>query len=244
MLEALAEDVQAGIGRDAAALADLARRVEHREVQPRVAAPVAGRPDHRRDAAGPEVEPGRLVGEREPGWGSGSRTSVVRPVASMWASMSARTRRMRASALATVRPRSAAKPTSWPSMSVRRPVSSTPAAWRVARSRVRWSGRPTELQRGLVAGGDRVRRLVDGAVEAADALQPPVDVHAAVAARQPAVAADGEDDVTAGAGELVGELHAGGRGADDQHTAGRQRVRAAIGRRRDLGDGAVEVVGP
>ncbi len=104
-------------------------------------------------------------------------------------------------------------------------------------------GSADQLERGFVAGGDRVRRLVDGAVEAADALQPPVDVHAAVAARQSGVTADGEDDVPSGVGEFVGELHPGGRGADDQHAAGRQRGRAAVGRRSDLGDGGVEVVG-
>ena len=86
-------------------------------------------------------------------------------------------------------------------------------------------GPADELQRGFVAGGDRVGQLVDGAVEAADALQPPEDVHPAVAARHAGVAADGEHDVTSGVGQLVGELHAGGRGADHEHAAVRQRIR-------------------
>src|SRR5215203_1279871 len=52
VLEALTEDVQAVDGGDAAVLADLAAGVEHGDVQPRVAAAVARRPDDRGDASG------------------------------------------------------------------------------------------------------------------------------------------------------------------------------------------------
>ena len=61
-------------------------------------------------------------------------------------------------------------------------------------------GSTDQLHRRFVAGGHRVGHLVDGAVEAADALEPPEDVHAAVAAGQSGVAADGKNDVAAGAG--------------------------------------------
>src|SRR4029078_5552607 len=68
-------------------------------------------------------------------------------------------------------------------------------------------GTPDQLQRRFAAGRDRVGQLVDGAVEGPDALQPPEDVHAAVAPWQTAVAADGQHDVAAGPGPL-------GRGVD------------------------------
>ena len=40
--------------------------------------------------------------------------------------------------------------------------------------------------------------------------------------------ADREDDLPAGAGQLVGDLHAGRRGADDEHAAGRELRRVAV----------------
>ena len=67
----------------------------------------------------------------------------------------------------------------------------------------------------------RVAHLVDRARRAAGALEPPVDVHAAVAARHPVVPADGQDDLATRGGELVGDLDAGGRRPDDEHAARR-----------------------
>ena len=46
VLEALAEDVEAGHGRAPAPLADLAGPVEHGQVQPRIHAAMTGRPQH------------------------------------------------------------------------------------------------------------------------------------------------------------------------------------------------------
>ena len=69
--------------------------------------------------------------------------------------------------------------------------------------------------------GDRAH-LVDGAVERADLFEPPEDVLASVAARHARVAADGEVHLASGASQLVGELHPGGRGADDEHATGRE----------------------
>jgi hypothetical protein len=64
-----------------------------------------------------------------------------------------------------------------------------------------------ELQRGLPAGGRGVGDVVDGPGQAPGHLEPPEDVHAAVAPRHPGVPADGEGDVPPGAVELVGDLH-------------------------------------
>ena len=54
------------------------------------------------------------------------------------------------------------------------------------------------------------------------------------------MAADGQHDVATGAGELVGDLHAGGGGADDQDAAVGELVGVAVRRRGDLRDGPVE----
>jgi hypothetical protein len=132
----------------------------------------------------------------EVGSGSGSRTSAVR------ASISLRTRRIRLSASATVDLRSAAKRAWWPSAPISRPPSWTPECWS-----------------GLVAGRDGVRDFVDGAVEGAEPLQPPEDVHPPVVAWEAGVAADREHDGPSVVGQLVGELHTGRRRADDQHAA-------------------------
>ena len=56
----------------------------------------------------------------------------------------------------------------------------------------------------------------------AELIQPPEDVASAVAARQSRVTTDRQRDLPSGALNLVGELHAGGRSADDEDAAGRQ----------------------
>ena len=86
----------------------------------------------------------------------------------------------------------------------------------------------------LVPREQAVGHLVDRGVEGADPVEPPEDVHAAVVARHAGVAADGDRHVASGRAELVGELDAGRRGADDQHAAVRQRVGVAVGVRHDL----------
>ena len=97
----------------------------------------------------------------------------------------------------------------------------------------RRAGGTDELERRLEAGGPRVGHRVDGAGEAAGDLEPPVGVHAAVAARHAGVPPDGERDLAARAGELVGDLDARGRGSDDEHAAGRQGVGVAVGAGRE-----------
>ena len=58
-LDAEPQHVEAGRGGDAAVVHDLALGVEHRHAQPPVVAGIPGRPDHRADALGREVEAAR-----------------------------------------------------------------------------------------------------------------------------------------------------------------------------------------
>ena len=98
---------------------------------------------------------------------------------------------------------------------------------------LRRAGGADELERRLQAGGQLVGHRVDGAGQAAGDLEPAVGVQTAVAARHAGVPPDGEGDLAARAGELVGDLDARGRGSDDEHAAGRQGVGAAVGAGRD-----------
>ena len=101
---------------------------------------------------------------------------------------------------------------------------------------VRAIRRADELRRGHVAGADEVVDLVVALVEAADPVEPPHDVAAPVGARHADVLADRDGDLAAGAQQLVGDLDAGGRGADDQDAARPQPVRPLVVERRDLVD--------
>ena len=102
------------------------------------------------------------------------------------------------------------------------------------------AGPADELQRWLASGVSSGAHLVDGAVECADLVEPPEDVHASVAARHPRVAANGEVHVASGASQLVGELHPGGRGADDEHAAVGELAGVPVAGRGELFDGRVE----
>ena len=114
----------------------------------------------------------------------------------------------------------ASAPENWATPSVipaRRPTMRTPWSASVLRSIDRSLGRADQLRRREVAGADEVVDLVVALVEDAGGLHPPEDVAPAVAPRQPHVLADGEGDRSAGAVDLVGELDAGRRRADDEH---------------------------
>ena len=189
-------------------------------MQPGIAAAVAGRPDHRRRPRRvAEVEPARR-GDRPAGCGRfAGRTSSVRPWAAMWPSIRSRTRRSRWSAW---RWWCRGRRRSWRCVRRRtsaRPVRRDAAAASVARSTSPPSVPSDELQRWLAPGVSSGAHLVDGAVERADPVEPPEDVHASIAAWHAGVAADGEVHLASGAAQLVGELHPGGRGADDEHAA-------------------------
>ena len=180
---------------------------------PGVVGAVAGRQDDRPDPFGAQVEP--RPERLQPGRardGPAASTSRVRPARSTYRSMASRK--------ACMRRRHADVRSASPSPNVAmlpcrpwsRPVSRTPRRCSAARSTslstVSAPARPDELEGGLAAGCVRVGHLVDRACEPAGGLEPPEDVHAAVAAGHPGVPADREDDVPARPGELVGDLHA------------------------------------
>ena len=81
-------------------------------------------------------------------------------------------------------------------------------------------GAAHQLQRRLASGSSHIADVVDGLVERPDQVEPPEDVQAPISAWYPAVAADRDGHVAAAAVQLVGELHAGGGRAHDEHTAG------------------------
>jgi hypothetical protein len=111
VLEALTEHVQARDRRAAAALADLARAVEHRRPQPWVGTPVAGCPHDGADTGGAKVEVRDGAGRGDGGMRSAVSISWPSPLASMCWSMRRRSCRMRWSAAATVAGRSVASRT-------------------------------------------------------------------------------------------------------------------------------------
>src|SRR6516164_7408117 len=76
----------------------------------------------------------------------------------------------------------------------------------------------------------RVRggKFVDGAVIVAKPREPPVGVLAAVATWRAPGAADGQKDLSTRFIELFGDLRAGLRAADDQHSPRQKLLRVAI----------------
>ncbi len=95
---------------------------------------------------------------------------------------------------------------------------------------------PGELQRGLPARFRQVPHLLRGLVEHAHPVQPGHDVPAALGPGQAGVPADRKRDGPPGPVDLLGQLHARGRGADHQHAAFRQQPGVAVGRGRHLPD--------
>ena len=100
-----------------------------------------------------------------------------------------------------------------------RPTTSTPELGERVEVERAPLGRADQLRRRDVAGADEVVDLVVALVEHAGGVHPPEDVAPAVGARHAHVLADGERHRAAAAVDLVGELHAGGRAADDEHAA-------------------------
>ena len=94
-------------------------------------------------------------------------------------------------------------------------------------------GRARELHRRHAAGPHDVVHLVVALVEHAGRLHPPVDVATPVHAGPAHVLADGQRDRTTRALDLVGDLHAGRRRADDQHPALGELVGVAVLHRRE-----------
>ena len=96
-----------------------------------------------------------------------------------------------------------------------------------------------EIERRALRRADQLRRrqpprarqvvdLVVALVPDARGVHPPQHVAAAIGPRQPHVLADRERHRPAGAVDFIGQLHAGGRRADDQHAAVGQLVGIAV----------------
>ena len=107
--------------------------------------------------------------------------------------------------------------------------------------------RPTSCRDGSLTGGDGVGHLVDRARQPPGRLEPPEQVHPPVAAGHPGVPADRQDHVAAGPGELVGDLHPGRGGADDEDATRLSwpglRYRSAVSTRTSVGPTAVGTSG-
>ena len=238
MLEPLADDVHTGSGRDAAVLLDAPVRRHDRQPKPGMVRPVAGGKQDGADSLGAQVQRRRQRQERR------QREDAPRatPRGQARPARCDRRRRRESGASAGRRPRPcrarSSRNVARPAVSrSSRPVSRTPFACSAARSRS-LAGQlrvvaADELHGRLLACGRHVRHVVDRAGKAAGALQPPEDVHPAVAAGHPGVPADSEHDRTARSGKLVSDLHARRRSADDEHATGRQLRRVAVLRRCD-----------
>ena len=96
--------------------------------------------------------------------------------------------------------------------------------------------RAGQLHRGQAAGPDEIVHLVVALVEDARRLHPPQDVRPAVAAGHPDVLSHGDADRPPVAQQLVGDLDAARRGADDQDAALGHLVRVPVLDGREGGD--------
>ena len=186
--------------------------VEDGYVDPREVGAEAGGPHHRADLSRAQGEPqGRLA--HAGGFGAFPATpGLGRRSCRADARASGRPGRRRWPAS----PRTARRPSRTPA---NRPTRRTPEAWRALRSSA--ARRADELQRRQVTGPDDVVHLVPPLVEDAERVEPPEDVAAPVGPRHPHVLADRERNASAGALELVGDLHPARGRAHDEHAARR-----------------------
>ena len=117
---------------------------------------MTGGPDDGADAGSAQVEVGEHADGGEGPGAPGFEYLVVKPVGvDVLVDPAEQPVAWRASAAATVAGRSGARRTRWPSTAVTLPRSRTPAAWRVARSSGRRSGRADQLGGRLAAGQRR-----------------------------------------------------------------------------------------
>ena len=209
----------------------IALAVEHRHVEPGVVGAEAGRPDDRPDLAAAEVEAEarRLRRPRSAAkrCGGGDRRRRGRSPSPTRRSCRAAGSILRSASSHMLR----SEPENWalPSlMPASRPTSFTPMSVSALRSSVAALGRAGELQRRHAARPHDVVDLVVALVEHAGGVHPPLDVPAAVDAGRPHVLADRQRHRTARALDLVGDLDAGRRRADDQHAAVGELVRVAV----------------
>ena len=208
---------------DAPVVADVPFRVDDGNVQPAVVGAKAGRPEDRPDLAAAEIDPDARRFRRA------GRLEAFR-LADAPASSAPTRRRSRAAGSASgrqARTCSGARPRRAPSRRVpptTRPTSSTPVAVSALRSSV-VLGRADELGRGQAPGAGQI---VDGVVRLvphARLVHPPQHIASAVPAGKPDVLADRERHRAPRAANLVGELNARRRCADDEHAAVRTAAR-------------------
>ena len=98
------------------------------------------------------------------------------------------------------------------------------------------SREPTSWSEGTLRPRVDVVDLVVAVVEHAGGVHPPLDVPAAIDARHPHMLADRKRHRAARAVDLVGELDAGRRRADDEHAARLELIGVAILHRRQHRD--------
>ena len=220
---------------DAAVVPQVALLVEHRHVEPAVVRTKAGRPDDRPDLAAAQIElqprrrrhAGRLeaLGRADVGVAAvRARPLVERVEQALHLEIGEREHVAQAA--------------------------------REQRAAVAHRGEPAdeldadraervEIERGPLRRADELRRrqpararqvvdLVVALVPHAGRVHPPQHVAAAIGARQPHVLADRQRHGPAGAVDLVGQLHAGRRRADDEHAAFGQVAGIAVVERREL----------
>ncbi len=220
-------------------MANLAGRVEHRHVEPRVRAAEPGRPHDGLDAERTQVEafgrgifrrpaqrherPGRLDGRGEAG-------AIDPPIDAVEQAGQLDVGRghVRNELVAQVHP-----------VAVRAGHAADEphaASFEHAEVECRVVGPADELQRRLVLRDVGVVHLIDALVEEPHRVEPPENVTAAVPPRQPHVASDGQRDGPPRRLDLVGDLDAGRGGADDEHAALGQARRTAVLAGHDLQD--------
>ena len=223
------DPVQPGGLRDhAAVVADLALAIDHRDVQPRVVGAEPGGPEHRLEALGDEVDqdPRVLVDPRR----LGTRSLVV---AGRLVDRVEQALELEVGEVADVAQRAGER---GGAAVHRREASDERGAPRGEGVEVEVGpvGRSDELGRGDVPRAHEVVDLVVALVEPAELAEPPHDVAVPVGPRHADVLTHGDRHLAPGAQQLVGELEAGGRGADDEHAAGPQLVGTLVVERGDL----------
>ncbi len=123
-----------------------------------------------------------------------------------------------------------------PAMPARRPTSVTPISVSALRSSVERSGVPASCNEGTLRALAMSSTCVVALVEHAGGVHPPLQVLAAVDAGRPNVLADRQGHRTARAVDLVGDLGAARRCADDQDAAVGELVGIAVLLGRERGD--------
>ena len=213
--------------------------IEHRHVEPAVVGPKPGRPDDRPDLA---ARADRAAAATTPARGSArsapaAPTSASRACARAHSSKVSSSRSIFRSASANMIAQPAREERA--AVAHRRQPADELDADRAERVEIqrRALRRADELRRRQPPRARQVVDLVVALVPHAGGVHPPQHVAAAIGPRQPHVLADRERHRPAGAVDLVGELHAGGRRADDQHAAVGQLARIAVVERRELRDG-------